>query len=218
MATLFQLLASFRACPPQPTKLTGNFHSPKLSYNDSIYAFTGPTKSQLDNWAIALFEINGHLFHTSEHAIFAVSKAGLFQDAESHRVALTTVFDSPRKSKQFGRMIDNFNADIWNTESFWISDLVLLYKVLQNRPSLEELLSTGTRLICEASRSDLVWGIGYDAAAPEALQRKKWRGENRLGESLMRVRSFLQKILVTDSTEIDITTRDNMEMFLKWFP
>lgn len=53
------------------------------------------------------------------------------------------------------------------------------------------LLDTGDRELVEASPTDRIWGIGFDAANAEA-NRQDW-GENRLGKALMNVRERIRE-------------------------
>ena len=46
------------------------------------------------------------------------------------------------------------------------------------------LLSTGTKLLAEASPFDPVWGIGLRADDPEARDPRLWRGKHLLGKTL----------------------------------
>ncbi|OCL15244.1 hypothetical protein AOQ84DRAFT_370538 [Glonium stellatum] len=55
----------------------------------------------------------------------------------------------------------------------------------------EVLLATGERELCEASRRDRVWGIGYRADEAERY-RRSW-GENLLGKCLTQVREKLRR-------------------------
>jgi NADAR domain len=65
------------------------------------------------------------------------------------------------------------------------------WKFSQNRAFRECLIETGERELCEASRADRLWGIGYNAK--EALQYRRLWGENLLGKALMRVREKIKE-------------------------
>ncbi|MFD7659407.1 NADAR domain-containing protein, partial [Actinosynnema sp. NPDC059797] len=54
------------------------------------------------------------------------------------------------------------------------------------------LLSTGDRVLVEASPVDRIWGIGLAADDERALDPASWRGLNLLGEALTRVRELLR--------------------------
>ena len=55
----------------------------------------------------------------------------------------------------------------------------------------EFLLSTGERVLVEASPRDRIWGIGLGKHNPRALNPLEWRGQNLLGFALMCVRAQL---------------------------
>ena len=64
------------------------------------------------------------------------------------------------------------------------------YLKFSQNPKLKTiLLDTGDKLIVEASPSDRIWGIGFDAE--HAVGEENEWGTNKLGESLMRVRKRL---------------------------
>ena len=70
-----------------------------------------------------------------------------------------------------------------------IADYILFQKFSDN-PSLGQILkSTGGNTIAEAAPRDRIWGIGL--GADSARRGVPWRGQNILGNSLMRVRSML---------------------------
>jgi ribA/ribD-fused uncharacterized protein len=56
----------------------------------------------------------------------------------------------------------------------------------------EFLLSTGDRVLVEASPVDRVWGIGLAADDPRAQSPAQWRGLNLLGFALMDARDGLR--------------------------
>lgn len=51
----------------------------------------------------------------------------------------------------------------------------------------QALLDTHEAVICASSRRDCYWGTGLDATDPEANQPARFRGNNVLGQLLMRV-------------------------------
>lgn len=67
-----------------------------------------------------------------------------------------------------------------------------LHKFQQNKPLGDFLLSTGDRVLVEASPVDTVWGIGLNADDDGARNPALWRGENLLGFALMVARDKLR--------------------------
>jgi ribA/ribD-fused uncharacterized protein len=67
-------------------------------------------------------------------------------------------------------------------------------KFSQNSQLKDFLLTTGQRIIVEASPLDTIWGIGLAQDNPKAHHPKTWRGENLLGFALMVTREQLIKL------------------------
>ena len=101
---------------------------------------------------------------------------------------------SPRKQKELGRQVKNFDQAIWDGQK---EDVVFrgnLAKFTQQIDLKELLLSTGKRIIVEASPEDCVWEIGLAEDDPRTLDPQQWRGLNLLGKAIMRVRKELVKL------------------------
>ena len=56
----------------------------------------------------------------------------------------------------------------------------------------EFLLSTGDKILVEASPYDKIWGIGMKEDTPGIYNPVNWKGENLLGFALMEVRDRLK--------------------------
>ena len=54
------------------------------------------------------------------------------------------------------------------------------------------LLSTGDKIIAEATTKDEIWGIGIDVGDPRVQDQKQWKGINVLGFALMKAREQLR--------------------------
>jgi hypothetical protein len=59
-------------------------------------------------------------------------------------------------------------------------------------PSQSLLLGTGDAIICEATRSDQIWGMGLNCGDPKVQSISAWRGTNVLGWALMQARDALR--------------------------
>ena len=118
-------------------------------------------------------------------------KARLFNDLETREEIMKT--KDPKKHKQLGRLVRNFDKMIWNRKSYEIVLIGNRAKFTQNEQLKEILVATGKKQIAEASPMDRIWGIGVAPDNPLALDSKKWRGKNMLGTILMQVRSELQQ-------------------------
>jgi len=118
-------------------------------------------------------------------------KAETFSDGVMLKEIMDTT--SPRKQKMFGRKIANFDSDTWDKVKFDIVTQANRLKFTQNEYFKELLLSTGDKIIVEASPEDPIWGIGLHYDDDDVLDESKWKGENLLGKSIMVVRSELMK-------------------------
>ncbi|ORY30475.1 hypothetical protein BCR33DRAFT_857322 [Rhizoclosmatium globosum] len=225
-ADLIALRARF-ATTPLPTVLTvpeGKQHvlhpSGRISYSSTVYCFTGPKQSLLDNWSPTPTKISSNTFATAEQLIFLASKAALFADNKSLTLATSSPNMDPKTAKALGRKVGNFKPEVWGPASLWLSDVVVLLKVLQNPAAMDELLSTRGLLIAEGAPRDKLWGIGASCKTVDvALNKEMWRGRNELGKSLVRVREYVLKALEAENVEDiePIVGQDKWDKFFGWF-
>lgn len=96
--------------------------------------------------------------------------------------------------KRLGRLVKNYDDSVWTERRFQIVVEGNLAKFSQNEDLRHFLLSTGDKILVEASPKDTIWGIGFDEFAPEATNPALWNGENLLGFALMEVRDRLKEI------------------------
>lgn len=146
------------------------------------------TETCLSQWYPCQFEVDGVTYTSAEQYMMA-EKAKLFGDEEIRSEILCT--SDPRKCKALGRKVRNFDKAVWNKEKEHIVRKGNTKKFLQNSALRSFLLSTGDKVLVEASPTDRVWGIGLGKNNPDALDPQKWRGQNLLGFALMNVRDFL---------------------------
>ena len=85
-----------------------------------------------------------------------------------------------------------FDQQKWDTSCDAIVEQGNYLKFGQNPKLKAILLDTGNKIIVEASPSDRIWGIGFDAHDAEGNE-PDW-GTNKLGEALIRVRDRLKSI------------------------
>ena len=117
-------------------------------------------------------------------------KARLFGEPETAKVIIQT--RKPGKVKALGRQILAFDQDVWDKHRFEIVVQGNVLKFLQNPRLQEFILSTGYRVLVEASPVDQIWGIGLAGHDPKARIVEEWKGENLLGFALMEVRDRLR--------------------------
>lgn len=142
-------------------------------------------KAVFSQWHLTSFIDNNNRYRTAEHWMMW-SKAVLFGDTD----IADEILKIPHQGvvKDLGRKISNFDEGTWiqHRESIVYRGNIL--KFGQNPTARKILLDTGDKILVEASPYDRIWGIGLGPNDPRASDRKKWRGMNLLGESLMKVR------------------------------
>merc|ERR1711862_542403 len=106
-----------------------------------------------------------------------------------HEIAATT---RPVDAKTLGKSVDNFDPDLWDLLVCSVAFEVVYQKFSKIYAIQAALLSTGDRLLVEATRADAVWGIGIDKGDAAILRPSAWRGSNVLGWALMEVRQKLR--------------------------
>jgi ribA/ribD-fused uncharacterized protein len=148
------------------------------------------TKTCFSQWFESSFEIDGIFYPTAEHFMMA-EKARLFSDDEALQRILTAT--SPSAAKAGGREIREFDEIKWVEQRLRIVVAANFAKFSQNSAFREFLLSTGDRVLVEASPVDSIWGIGLAADDPAAELPNSWCGLNLLGFALMQVREQLRE-------------------------
>jgi len=125
----------------------------------------------------------------SEKAIMAC-KAAAMADREGLEGIVRA--STPQTAKALGRMIENWNQDLWDHLVCSVAYEVM-YQKFRKLPALQPaLLGTGERFIVEATRADSIWGIGLDKGDPRIQRPSEWRGSNVLGWALAEVRAALR--------------------------
>lgn len=143
----------------------------------------------LSQWWPANFRVHGLTYPTAEHFMMA-EKARLFGDSRSCQ----RILEAPdaAAAKKAGRGVRGFAEEVWATHRYDIVVRGSAAKFGQNPALRAFLLSTGDKILVEASPVDAVWGIGLAGGDPRALRPDQWRGLNLLGFALMRVRGELR--------------------------
>lgn len=128
--------------------------------------------------------------HFSEKAIM-VCKAALMGDRETFDQIVAS--DSPADTKALGRQVHPWDDSKWKAHVQDIADEIVFQKFQSSSRLKELLLSTGDKLIVEATRNDKNWGVGLNVGEPEVQKlrletRHTWPGTNWLGLALMNAR------------------------------
>lgn len=140
--------------------------------------------SEFSNWYQCSFELWGRKFTSSEQALM-YKKAVLFNDYESAEKIIE--LNDPASQKQTGRKVKNYDDKIWSANRYNIMVEILCQK-FEDPILRKKLLSTGNRLMVEASPHDTIWGVGLHENDSSILEDKNWKGMNLLGKALMEVR------------------------------
>lgn len=162
----------------------------ELETEDTIYFWGGI----LSNWASYQTKSRLHQeqagtvdFGCSEQYMMA-QKALLFHDYGAFYDVMNTT--SPAEQKSIGRRVEGYTDAIWAPQARRLSYIGIYDKFQQNWKIGDKLLSTGDKLLVEASPTDRRWGIGYNYLQAE-YNRDKW-GMNWLGQCLMQARHDLR--------------------------
>ena len=118
-------------------------------------------------------------------------KAILFGDEKTCEAIMST--KDPSEQKRLGRMIKNYDENIWNE---WRERIVYagnMAKFTSDENMRKILLSTGNKILVEASPYDRIWGAGISEDDPRINDPKRWLGLNLLGKILMQVRENIKK-------------------------
>lgn len=148
----------------------------------------GVGKGCLSQWWPAPFTVDGIRYATAEHYMMA-AKARLFGDDET--AARILAAGHPGEAKALGRQVAGFAEDVWAAHRYAVVVAASVAKFDQHPPLREYLLSTGGRVLVEASPLDRVWGIGLAADDERAERPARWPGQNLLGFALMEARAAL---------------------------
>ncbi|MGB3557299.1 MAG: NADAR family protein [Geitlerinemataceae cyanobacterium] len=121
------------------------------------------------------FELDGLWWETSEH-YFQAQKFSGTPHVEEIRLAKT-----PEEAAKMGRERSRPLRSDWEEIKEEIMQKGLICKFQTHGDIREVLLTTGDEILIEDNPEDYYWGCGHDG-----------RGQNRLGEILMQVRSTLR--------------------------
>ena len=157
--------------PPPPFSQT--FDGTRTFCTDHVVLFWQPP-SPFSQWTAADFSVRDANYVCAEQ-FFMAEKARLFHDDSSLHLIMET--KDPREHKRLGRQVRGFDRVTWDRERVNVAFAGNYAKFSQNPDMCRCLLSTGDRLLAEASPFDSVWGIGLRADDPDASCPSRWPGE-----------------------------------------
>lgn len=165
-----------------------------LETDTHIYFLTGP----FSQWSMNAFK--GYIwfpgsamlpemdFVCAEQYMMA-SKAFLFGDVDVFKKIMKA--KKPDQHKDLGRLVQNFNPDIWNENARKIVMKGNYYRSLHSKEYMNALQNSGTKILVEGSRQDKIWGVGLSWDDPAIQDEKNWLGTNWLGQAHMIVRDVV---------------------------
>ncbi|KAK3612628.1 hypothetical protein CHS0354_042138 [Potamilus streckersoni] len=156
---------------------------------ESKYVFFYGIKSPFSQFHPARFVVDGKTYNCMEQYMHH-QKAVTFKDEVKAKQILAS--SDPKEHKKLGRKVRNFDKEVWNNLSEEIVEKGNEAKFSQNEELKKALFDTGDKVLAEASPRDRIWGIGLGASNPKAQNPKYWRGKNKLGYALTRVRAILR--------------------------
>lgn len=154
-------------------------------WGHTLRAEKGMGKACLSQWFPAPMVADGVFYFCMEQYIMA-AKARLFGDTDAE--ARIMAEHSQMAIKKLGRRVQGYDDAAWSAAREQVAVEGNLCKFTQNTALRDFLLSTGDRIIAEASPKDCIWGIGLAEDDPLATVPAKWPGTNLLGFVLMEVR------------------------------
>jgi ribA/ribD-fused uncharacterized protein len=171
-----------------------------------LFFLNGP----LCQWWKSKFVENDIEFNCCEQYMM-FKKAMLFNDKEIAKKILAT--KEPREQKKLGRIVKNFNQDIWDQHKENIVKEGNYLKFSQNEDLKEYLIDTYPYELVEANKYDKIWGIGMFAHDPNIHDTSKW-GQNLLGKILMKVRDvFVTREMVNAAKAEEAKNEDYKEKY-----
>eukprot|EP01084_Bolivina_argentea_P209342 356602_1 len=158
-------------------------------------------------------------FEYTSVAQFVLSQqAKIFGDNERYNNLLKSSFDAtPHKTydhkapKTGIRKCKNFDVNIWKQYGDKLMWKATLEKFKQNENLKHLLLETQNKIIVEAT-DDQVWGIGINIDHPNILNEKKWRGDNKMGQLLGKVRNCLRSNIYDEENKTETKPEKQIEI------
>jgi len=156
--------------------------------------FWKPGKAQKDclgQWQPSIFK-ECHMEYNCAEQYMMAKKAQIFEDKEMGKEIMETT--NPKLMKALGKKVKNFDNCTWDKVKYSIVLNGNYHKFAQNKEMRGFLLSTGAKILVEASPLDRIWGIGLYESNEAATDPRNWRGQNLLGFALMEVRDELRRV------------------------
>ena len=127
-------------------------------------------KTCLSQWFPCSFLVDDIYYNCAEQFMMA-EKARLFHDED----ALQTIMQAydPMEQKKLGRRVQGYDDAVWKACCYDVVVRGNAAKFFQNEKLHDFLISTGDKVLVEASPKDSVWGIGLDENSPDAINPQR---------------------------------------------
>jgi len=170
-----------RKAPEAPEPEPILFHGPTPKEDNS------QNYSNESSHPILIDEVN---YKTVEHFVQA-QKAKLFNDEETYQKILKKA-KTATSAKKYGEEVKEFKTEIWETKRDEIMETGVRAKFVQHPSLRKQLTETGDKVIGDADARDFYWGIGTSASTDKSKSPSKWKGLNKMGKLLMKLRTEFQ--------------------------
>ena len=155
---------------------------------DGITAFFSRS-SPLSNFSPCLFKGSDGLTYSSTEQFYQHGKALCNGDQITANLIRNT--DDPAECKRLGEKITIKNMREWEDKSLDVMYDGCRAKFQQNLKHRNFLLSTKKDVLAEANPRDNFWGIGLSINHKDIMNSAAWKGKNKLGEILVKIRDSM---------------------------
>ena len=162
------------------------YEEPKENPEYVFFWLDNEKYGEFSNWYQREFVIDDFRYFCVEQYMMA-QKAKLFHDSVRYTAILRA--NSPKDCKALGKQVTPFDAKVWDAVKYDIVKTGNKAKFEQNPDLMNLLLSTGDRIMAEASPKDKIWGIALDAETAKHINPEAWPGQNLLGKILMELKA-----------------------------
>lgn len=167
--------------------------------NEKVWFFSA--KDYFSQWYLSDFEENGIRFKNNEQYMM-YHKAKIMNDEDIANKIINSNDADPKIMKKYGRLVKNWNQEIWDKNKEQIVTNANILKFSQNIELLTKLLTVGDRLIVEASKYDKIWGCGIAKDDKRIHEIHAWPGQNKLGIAIKNARGYILKNYKSFNAEI----------------
>ena len=152
-----------------------------------FYSETDTSTGYLSQWYLCIIKDDDNMTYISAEQYMMAAKAKVHKEMSTHESIMMA--SSQAEIKQLGRMMPNYDEQMWSSIRPAVLRAGNKLKFGQNPQLMTKLLATGQAYIAEASAQDAICGIGISVT--DAQGGMPHKGDNLLGKALMQVRTEL---------------------------